>query len=297
MTPSSAYYASQLRYELSLRNRAFALQRKLSHVESSGGMPVTVYQPHPTRRRHGNFFDESYAAMLAIPEWRKRLEKVHTQAKASLPKSGRGWKELDSSMSSDALLMNIFCCPYVADDPHVLGLLGSDADTLPQFGWRARVPLKNGLADRTEIDMKLGNMLFEAKLTESDFQSTEASVLRRYRDFEEVFESAELPHESAGGKLASYQLVRNVLAAYASDCGFCVLLDARRPDLVESWYAILRCVRPVNLRVRCKMLTWQELSLVLPEALREFLDAKYGIVAPGYAPTKTFNGNELETEE
>src|SRR5271157_2791758 len=99
MNAGSAYYASQLRQELSLRNRAFALQRRLSHVESFGGMPVTVYQPHPTRRRHGNFFDESYAAMLAIPEWRKRLDKVHTQAKSSLPNSGRGWKELDSSMS------------------------------------------------------------------------------------------------------------------------------------------------------------------------------------------------------
>ena len=179
MTAGSAYYASQLRHELSLRNRAFALQRRLSHVESFGGMAVTVYQPHPTRRRHGNFFDESYAAMLAIPEWRKRLEKVHTTAKSSLPRSGRGWKELDSSMSSDALLMNIFCCPYVSDDPRVLGLFGIEAAELPQFGWRARVPLKKGTADRTEVDMKLGNMLFEAKLTESDFQSGEAGGAAR----------------------------------------------------------------------------------------------------------------------
>jgi len=295
MTAGSAYYASQLRYELSLRNRAFALQRRLSHAESFGGMPVTVYQPHPTRRRHGNFFDESYAAMVAIQEWRKRLEKVHTQAKSSLPKSGRGWKELDSSMSSDALLMNIFCCPYVADDLRVLAMLGIEGAALPQFGWRARVPLKNGLADRTEVDMKLGNMLFEAKLTESDFQSCNMAVVRGYRDFDEVFNSRDLPHE--GKKLVSYQLIRNVLAAHASDCGFCVLLDARRPDLVESWYAVLRCVRPVELRVRCKMLTWQELSLVLPETLCEFLDVKYGIVAPGHTPAIAFNGNDLGAEE
>jgi hypothetical protein len=295
MTAGSAYYASQLRHELSLRNRAFALQRRLPHVESVGGMAVTVYQPHPTRRQHGNFFDESYAAMLAIPEWRKRLEKVHTQAKSSLPKSGRNWKELDSSMSSDALLMNIFCCPYVADDPRVLGLLGVEAAELPQFGWRARVPLKKGLTDRTEVDMKLGNMLFEAKLTESDFQTCEANVLRGYRDFEEVFDAKLLPQE--GKKLASYQLIRNVLAAQASNCGFCVLLDTRRPDLMEGWYAILRCVRSVELRVRCKVLTWQELSAVLPEPLREFLDHKYGIVAPGRSPSKVFNSNDLEEEE
>jgi hypothetical protein len=295
MTSSSAYYASQLRHELSLRNRAFALQRQLSHVESFGGMAVTVYQPHPTRRRHGNFFDESYAAMVAIPEWRKRLEKVHTTAKSSLPKSGRGWKELDSSMSSDALLMNIFCCPYVSDDPRVLGLFGIEAAELPQFGWRARVPLKKGTVDRTEVDMKLGNMLFEAKLTEPDFQSAKPAVLRGYRDFEEVFDVDELPEE--GGKLASYQLIRNVLAAYASDCGFCVLLDARRPDLMESWYAILRCVRPYELRVRCKVLTWQELSAVLPEQIGEFLDLKYGIVPPGKVPSMVFNGKDLGGEE
>ena len=295
MTSSSAYYATQLRLELSLRNRAFALTRRLSHVESFGGMAVTVYQPHPTRRRHGNFFDESYAAMLAIPEWRKRLEKVHTQATSSLPSSQRGWKELDSSMSSDALLMNIFCCPYVPHDPRVLGLLGIEAAVLPQFGWRAKVPLKNGLVDRTEVDMKLGTMLFEAKLTESDFQSADAAVLRGYRDFEEIFDAMELPHD--GGKLVSYQLIRNVLAAHANDCGFCVLLDARRPDLVESWYAILRCVRPVELRVRCKVLTWQELTAVLPEQLCEFLDLKYGIVAPGRVSSMVFNGKDLEVEE
>ena len=295
MTASSAYYASQLRHELSLRNRAFALQRQLSHVESFGGMAVTVYQPHPTWRRHGNFFDESYAAMVAIPEWRKRLEKVHTTAKSSLPKSGRGWKELDSSMSSDALLMNIFCCPYVSDDPRVLGLFGIEAAELPQFGWRARVPLKKGTSDRTEVDMKLGNMLFEAKLTESDFQTAKPAVLRGYRDFDEVFEVDELPEE--GGKLVSYQLIRNVLAAHASDCGFCVLLDARRPDLMESWYAILRCVRPFELRVRCKVLTWQELSAILPEQLGEFLDLKYGIVPPGKVPSMVFDGKDLGGEE
>ena len=295
MTASSAYYASQLRHELSLRNRAFALQRQLPHVESSGGMAVTVYHPHPTRRRHGNFFDESYAAMLAIPDWRKRLEKVHTSGRSALPKSQRGWRELDSSMSSDALLMNIFCCPYVSDDPRVLGLLGIQGAELPQFGWRARVPLTKGQADRTEVDMKLGDMLFEAKLTESDFQSADASALRRYRDFEDVFETAELPKE--GGKLASYQLIRNVLAAHASQCGFCLLVDTRRPDLIESWYAVLRCVRPLELRVRCKVLTWQELSAFLPEPLSEFLDAKYGIVAPGATPSKIFQDNDFAADD
>ena len=114
MSAGSAYYASQLRHELSLRNRAFAQQRRLGHVESFGGMAVTVYQPHPTRRRHGNFFDESYAAMLAIPEWRKRMDKVHTSAKSALPRSGRrleGTRLVDElgRVADEHLLLSVRC--------------------------------------------------------------------------------------------------------------------------------------------------------------------------------------------
>jgi hypothetical protein len=39
------------------------------------------------------------------------------------------------------------------------------------------------------------------------------------------------------------------------------------------------------MRTRSKVLTWQELSALLPEGLQEFLDLKYGIVAPGRAPS------------
>ena len=238
MSPTSAYYALQLRHELSLRNRAFALQRRLSHVESYGGMRVTVFRPHQGRRRHGNFFDESYAAVLATPEWRKRLEKVHTSAGSSLPRTERGWRELDSSMSSDALLMNIFCCPHLADDPGLIALLGINGPALPEFGFRPGIPLKGGFADRTEVDMKLGTMLFEAKLSEADFRSAPATILAGYRDLEKVFETQSLARQ--GGNVLSYQLVRNVLAAQAAGYDFCVLIDARRPDLLESWYKILR---------------------------------------------------------
>jgi hypothetical protein len=43
----------------------------------------------------------------------------------------------------------------------------------------------------------------------------------------------------------------------------------------------MSAVKDVALRVRLKVLTWQELAAVLPEDLRQFLGAKYGIVAPG----------------
>jgi hypothetical protein len=155
-------------------------------------------------------------------------------------------------------------------------LLGIELSQVPEFGFKARVPLKNGRADRTEVDLRLGDLLLEAKLTESTFQSKDVAVVQDYRDFQKAFDSRLLP--KASGKFLSYQLIRNVLAAYANGCSFCVLLDARRPDLLESWYGVMRAVRRADLRLRCKVLTWQELSEALPMGLREFLDIKYGIV-------------------
>jgi restriction endonuclease-like protein len=80
-----------------------------------------------------------------------------------------------------------------------------------------------------------------------------------------------------GQDYVSYQLVRNVLAAHALNLDFCVLLDARRPDLLEQWYRVMRCVQFADLRTRCKVLTWQELAFCLPTALQHFLTNKYGI--------------------
>jgi len=71
--------------------------------------------------------------------------------------------------------------------------------------------------------------------------------------------------------LSPDQLIRNVLAAHASGCAFCPLTDARKPKLIEAWYAVMKCVRPVDLRLRCI-----ELAKALPTRLRTFLREKYG---------------------
>ena len=163
-------YAAQLRQELTLRSRIYA--RGCAHVESYGTAPVIVFEPE--NGRHGNFFDPAFTAIAANSDWMRRFDKVHAQAARSLPKPqldpARRWRELDSSMSSDALLMNIFCTPGVADSPAVSNALGVDAEAAPIFGWKARVPLANGRFDRTEVDMRLGSLLVEAKLTEVGFQ-------------------------------------------------------------------------------------------------------------------------------
>ena len=183
--------------------------------------------------------------------------------------------ELDSCTSSDALLMNIFCHPSASRDGRIAALLGAQPGLPPCFGYKARVPLANGKFDRTEVDLRVGDLLIEAKLTESDFQSAMKGVLSAYRDFSDVFDHQQLPQTVE--RYLSYQLIRNVLAAYALQCSFCVLIDARRPDLADAWYAVIKCVKPVELRTELRISTWQEVAQAAPPKLRAFLSAKYGI--------------------
>lgn len=335
-------YASALRRELAERNRLYAMGH--SHVESYGDDPVIVYEPEA--ECHGNFYAPAYRAILARRDWTKRLDKIHAQGKA-LPKaeSGRKWRELDSCMSSDALLMNFFCTPEVAKSAAVRRMMGVEGEELPLFGWKAKVPLRSGLFDRTEVDMRWGDLatpqtktclwgpaplLVEAKLTETDFQTRAAGMVEAYRDFDAVFDRERLPqveyvlarrraagefpedfsqeHDETDGldldevqsiaaahqegiaqraleaaprerRYQGYQLIRNVLAAYAHGCRFCVVHDARRPDLREMWFEVMAAVRDAEMRTRCMVLTWQELAQTAPEGLREFLGAKYGIIA------------------
>jgi hypothetical protein len=268
-------FGGGLRRELCARNAAFARDHGCSYVESYGDLPVIVYAPDASGKRHGNFFGPSYTAILKRPEWARRMTKIHSGTGRSIPGSERTWRELDSSTSSDALLMNVFCCPRVCRDKGVASLLGTETSDVPVFGYMARVPLLNGKADRTEVDMKLGTLLVEAKLTESNFQAKDRLTVESYRNFKEVFDAKSLPR--SGNLYHSYQLIRNVLAAHVANASFCVLADQRRPDLLEAWHAVMRCVRHAELRTRCKVLTWQELSVVLPVKLQKFLEVKYGI--------------------
>jgi hypothetical protein len=333
---SPIHCASALRRELVLRNRRYARGRE--HIESYGSFPVIVYAPDGVR--HGNFYDPAYAAIVARADWLRRFDKIHAQGR-SLPKAERRWRELDSSMSSDALLMNVFCTPGVIESPAIQRMLSVSERDAPVFGWKARVPLANGRFDRTEVDMRYGNLLVESKLTESDFQCRESAIVESYRDFDSVFDRNllprveirtrrrreavefaeeftqewEPPREDALDEArafqaalvadadqsqpwamgyASYQLIRNVLAAHAQEASFCVLLDARRPDLSEAWFSVMAAVKSSDMRVRCKVLTWQELVPHLPEDLGSFLDRKYGIVAPGCAASPIENAVEFE---
>jgi len=284
-------YAAQLRRELSERGLRFAQKYSLPHSQSYGISPTIVYSPYTDGAQHGNFLDASFRAIAADPAWGRRYDKPHTQFR-SLPPCDHGtWKELDSCNSSDALVMNIFCYPGTLRSPTVRQLLALDKHPVCHFGYKARVPLLNGRVDRTEVDLMLSQagvsngdaheydsekeLLIEAKLTESDFQTKEKAVMERYCDFRDVFDVRLLP--TTEGRYLSYQLIRNTLAAHATGKRFCVMLDARRPDLIEAWHRVQRAVKLVDLRTRCLLLTWQELATALQPALQEFLVEKYGI--------------------
>jgi hypothetical protein len=268
--------AGSLRRELSYRSEHYARSHGLPHCLSYRQPPTVCFERYCNDSRHGNFLPSTYKAILHRPNWHRRLQKVHSQGRKSLPRPENGiWRELDACTSSDALLMNVFCYPGVFKDGRVCSMLDVRPGATPDFGFRARVPLANGKVDRTEVDMRLSDLLIEAKLTETDFQRARKTAVRAYRDFNEVFEDEDLPQTA--NEFFSYQLIRNVLAAHTTGFAFCVLTDARRPELIEAWYAVMKCVRPVDLRLRCKVLTWQELARVLPTRLRTFLRAKYGM--------------------
>jgi len=306
--------ASLLRHDLNARAQHLAATGHLLNEQTTGNQPSIIFG-RDEQSRHGNFHPESYAAICANPDWARRLTKVHTAHRRVRARADWPWMELDCANSSDALLMNIFCHPQVFHGntlaAPVANLLGVEPSTQLDFGIRPGVPLRNGLKDRTEIDLQLGNLFVEAKLTETGFQNAKPSLIERYRDLETVFEIDRLPRKilhspathpptedftqiedsieqqpplspastTSRTLIQGYQLIRNVLAAYASEASFCVLCDTRRHDLIETWYAVLSAVHRPTFAARLKLLTWQELATTLPKELRQFLDTKYGIVA------------------
>lgn len=263
-----------LRSELSLRSLRFAVTHGFLHELTDGQIPSIIFGREEDGR-HGNFHPASYRRICAHPKWSKRLDKVHTASKRSRVRANWQWKELDCANSSDALLMSIFCHPYTVTSASVRAMLGIESSEAAEFGFKPRTPLHRNRRDTTEIDMKLDHLLVEAKLTESDFQLAKLDLAARYRDLEEVFDLSELPVRN--GKQDGYQLIRGTLAAHAMGYSFCVFCDARRPDLIEAWYRIMRAVRLFELRCRLKLLTWQELAAVLSQDLQQFLAIKYGI--------------------
>jgi len=263
-----------LRSQLSHLNRQFAIQHGIPFYESLGTPSTIMFRSFADGARHGNFLDSSYIAILNNNEWKRRLLKPHARKNALPETEGTNACELDSSNSSDALLMNVFCYP---------GILNSKMTTLfrstkfyqPEFGVPGLVPLKNGKCDKTEIDLRLGSVIAESKLTELDFTPKDKNIVENYVNFNDVFHTDKLPQNE--GQYLCYQLIRNVLAAFHHNYSFFVLCDARRPDLIQAWWTVYGAIRQTDLRLRCGIRLWQEIASCADLELKGFLSDKYAI--------------------
>lgn len=267
--------ASALRRELSARNleRESAGEREFTY-----GRVASVIYAADEQGGHGNFLSASFRRIQADSRWNARLGKTYS-ASARVPRSNDRWRgELECANSSDALLMNIFCYPGALRRPRLCALLGVDPGLRPDFGVRANIAMHRNEVDRTELDMRLGNLMLEAKLTETGLGFASRERVLRYKAVECIFDLEDLPWTPRG--VAGYQVIRGVLAAEAEGCTFGLVYDARRADLCEVWFRVLTAVRSFDLRSRMKLLTWQEIASVLSTPVQQFLQEKYGICAP-----------------
>lgn len=267
-------WADILRSELRERARQWAHTSQLPSYRSLGKEPTVLFEATADGRAHGNFLGTSWSAIQANPAWARRLLKPHSR-RSALPEVRRAAaRELDSSNSSDALLMNCFCCPKATVELlRGLGLPPEGGQA--EFGFMAKIRLRGGILDATEIDMKVGSLLVEAKLTEKDFTKRPRKHVERYLDLERAFVVEMLPQKS--GHYLGYQLIRNVLAARQLRGRLCVLIDQRRPDLLQEWWRVHAAIREPGLRGRCEFRTWQQVRAASPAALARFLVEKYGL--------------------
>lgn len=280
-------YAASLRREISGLARAYARRHGLEHAtyESLGGEPTVMFKPFGEEsgvRRHPNFLQSSYAAIAANDAWYQATQKRHRNLESFPPHERVSVRECDSSNSSCALLLNVFANPATQITPRIAHLFGLQKLPVPEFEFKPLVPLQSGSGDNTHVDMHLPaeggeRVIVEAKLTEADFGNQRAQIVESYRDFDPVFARDMLRRD--GDEYADYQLIRNVLAGHHLGAKVFVLLDARRPDLLQAWWRVMRAVRLDALRGRCGVVTWQQIEAVAPYTVRTFMCEKYGIGA------------------
>jgi hypothetical protein len=136
-------WATDLRRELSVRGQQIAVINGSVHELTTGEMPSVIFGRNESRQ-HGNFYPASWRNICANPEWARRLVKVHSGSRRALPRAGWRWRELDCANSSDALLMNIFCCRRTLRNPALSSMLGVPSGLVPHFGFRPEIPLRSG---------------------------------------------------------------------------------------------------------------------------------------------------------
>ncbi|MBD3617461.1 MAG: hypothetical protein HUJ22_12905 [Gracilimonas sp.] len=212
-----------------------------------------------------NFLPKTLNHINQHDDWKNRLSKVHSHFED-------GTVEMASSNSSDTLLMNIFCHPNFFKWGGPQKYLGFE-NAEPKFGW---IPKVEASPRYTEVDMKLGSTIYEAKLTEQGFNQKEKKrVLERYPGVENIFDLDMLQN---GDQLLHYQLLRNIYVAEKKGLNFRLLCDYRRPDLLQGLFQTTQAIVDHDLRQRVGFITWQEIASFVGKDLKDFLRFKYGII-------------------
>jgi hypothetical protein len=251
--------ADELKLEIRKAALNYAHERKLPVDESHASAVIF-------RNLCDNFHSESFKNIANNREWMHRTTKAHQNVAGVL--------EMQSSNSSDALLMNIFCHPDIGRWKGIRNLIDETLDAIV-FGFPGQVHINGGQVDSTEIDMALPGLFCEAKLTETDFTHKTADVVESYDGLHATFHAEDLPR--VGGEYDNYQIIRNLLAAFQHGKKHILLCDERRPDLVRRYMQTVSCLREMHNRKNCRVAFWQEIAGACGASLRDWIEEKYGM--------------------
>lgn len=251
--------SDMLKQEIRRSSLAFAKRRGLN-VDDSHSSAIIF------SNIADNFHPDSYRNITNHADWKARTMKPHPNV--------LGVKEMQSSNSSDALLMNIFCHPLINKWTGPKKVIGSNLEMIA-FGFPGAIRLYSGGSDSTEIDLSLTDSLCEAKLTESDFTKKRPSVVENYAGLAEAFHIEALPRK--GSDYDNYQIIRNFLASVQHNRKHILFCDERRTDFVKRYMETVSCLRDVKRRTNCRVIFWQEIVAACGATLREWIGEKYGI--------------------
>lgn len=212
-----------------------------------------------------NFNVNSYKNINDNINWKNRLEKKHTTVKNVY--------EMQSSNSSDALLMNIFCHPKFKNWKGMNNLFKIDKFDDFEFGWNPE--FKNEKSSyKTEIDLKFNDIIIEAKFTEENFKTQIKTVVESYENFDLVFEK-DLLKVTENNEYKNYQLIRNILTAYKYNFRFILIIDESRIDLIKEFLKTIISIKNLELRNKIEFITWQEIVDLVGDELKEYMKNKY----------------------
>lgn len=269
-----------MKYDVKLKQELITL------AESYGTKNFGTMYAHPAELKNSSvifndisysFQKDSWGVISGNFDYSARIAKTHPNTQTKVP----ALFEMQSSNSSDALAMNIFCNPGIKNWKGVTNLFDVDKISTVEFGFQAKV-LKTYNhkieEDKTEVDILINkNIIVECKLTEEDFCTQLKSIVEQYSEFKNVFHTNKLLQDHTHYK--NYQLIRNIIAAKQHNAQFVLICDMRRPDLAQSFCQTIACLKDdyLELRTNCKIIYWQDIAKVVGADLKTFLNEKYGI--------------------